>query len=115
MVDSGMLQSVAHFFTDVLAGQNEAPQNDLSAKRLELYNLAKENSSRWARSFILRSKCLMANGNPEPENKGLILKKPARKPYVKPAFRFERVFETQALSCGKVSTQNQCHINRKTS
>jgi len=57
----------------------------------------------------------MANGNPEPESKGLILKKPAKKPYVKPAFRFERVFETQALSCGKVSTQNQCHINRKTS
>jgi hypothetical protein len=26
-----------------------------------------------------------------------------RKPYEKPAFRFERVFETMALSCGKVS------------
>jgi hypothetical protein len=57
----------------------------------------------------------MANGNPELEDKRLSQKKPARKPYVKPAFRFERVFETQALSCGKISTQNQCHINRKTS
>ena len=40
---------------------------------------------------------------------------PARKPYTKPAFRFERVFETQALSCGKLDTQTQCRLNRKTS
>jgi hypothetical protein len=34
---------------------------------------------------------------------------PPRKPYQKPAFRYERVFETMALSCGKVSpTQFQC-------
>ncbi|MGA9527590.1 MAG: hypothetical protein WBS24_05700 [Terriglobales bacterium] len=26
----------------------------------------------------------------------------AKKPYQKPAFRFERVFETAALACGKV-------------
>ena len=40
-----------------------------------------------------------------------------RKPYQKPAFRFERVFETMALSCGKVnSTQSQCRNGgRKTS
>jgi hypothetical protein len=57
----------------------------------------------------------MANGNPEPDDKRLIEKNPTRKPYTKPGFRFERVFETQALACGKVSTQNQCHINRKTS
>jgi hypothetical protein len=39
-----------------------------------------------------------------------------RKPYSKPAFRFERVFETMALSCGKVtSTQFQCRFNRKNS
>jgi hypothetical protein len=25
-----------------------------------------------------------------------------KKLYVKPAFRYERVFETQALSCGKI-------------
>jgi hypothetical protein len=32
-----------------------------------------------------------------------------RKPYQKPAFRFERVFETMALSCGKISpTQGHC-------
>jgi len=41
---------------------------------------------------------------------------PARKRYSKPAFRHERVFETMALSCGKVqSTQGQCHFNRKNS
>lgn len=39
-----------------------------------------------------------------------------RKPYQKPAFRFERVFETMALSCGKTnSTQSQCRFNRKNS
>jgi len=41
---------------------------------------------------------------------------PAKKPYSKPEFRFERVFETRALSCGKaVSTQEQCLHNRKSS
>jgi hypothetical protein len=40
----------------------------------------------------------------------------AKKPYVKPEVRHERVFETMALSCGKVhSTQGACHFNRKTS
>jgi len=40
----------------------------------------------------------------------------ARKPYRKPTVRFERVFETSALTCGKVqTTQSGCHQNRKTS
>ncbi len=40
----------------------------------------------------------------------------AKKPYNKPALRFERVFETSALTCGKVqTTQSGCHQNRKTS
>jgi len=39
-----------------------------------------------------------------------------KKRYQKPAVRFERVFETSALSCGKVqTTQGTCHSNRKTS
>jgi len=40
-----------------------------------------------------------------------------KKPYQKPAFRHERVFEMQALSCGKtVATQGQCLPgNQKTS
>ena len=39
-----------------------------------------------------------------------------KKPYQKPAFRYERVFETMALTCGKISpTQGQCHSNRKNS
>ena len=39
-----------------------------------------------------------------------------KKPYDKPAFRFERVFETMALSCGKVSpTQGGCVHNRQAS
>ena len=40
----------------------------------------------------------------------------AKKPYVKPAFRHEQVFETMALACGKISsTQAQCKFNRKNS
>ena len=39
-----------------------------------------------------------------------------KRPYHKPAVRFERVFETQALSCGKIqATQGGCHYNRKAS
>ncbi len=41
---------------------------------------------------------------------------PARRPYQKPAFQYERVFETMALSCGKIGpTQGGCQFNRKTS
>jgi hypothetical protein len=40
----------------------------------------------------------------------------ARKPYLKPEFRYERAFETMALSCGKIrATQSLCRFNRKTS
>ncbi|MGC2332396.1 MAG: hypothetical protein WA581_13155 [Candidatus Acidiferrales bacterium] len=39
-----------------------------------------------------------------------------KKAYQKPAFQHERVFETMALSCGKLSpTQFSCHFNRKVS
>jgi hypothetical protein len=39
-----------------------------------------------------------------------------KKPYVKPAFRYEKVFETQALSCGKTPNSSfQCSSNPKTS
>lgn len=39
-----------------------------------------------------------------------------KKPYVKPAFRHERVFETMALACGKISTtQSSCRASRKNS
>lgn len=40
----------------------------------------------------------------------------AKRPYVKPAFRHEQVFETMALACGKISTtQNQCRTSLKNS
>ena len=43
-------------------------------------------------------------------------KSTTKKPYQKPAFRHEKVFETSALSCGKVqTTQSSCHSNRKLS
>ena len=34
----------------------------------------------------------------------------AKKPYIKPAFRSEQVFETTALTCGKTNTEGQCHL-----
>ncbi len=40
----------------------------------------------------------------------------SKKPYQKPTFQHERVFETMALSCGKIHpNQGQCKFNRKTS
>jgi hypothetical protein len=43
-------------------------------------------------------------------------RQPVRKPYRKPAVRHEQVFETRALTCGKVQvTQSGCHFERKTS
>jgi len=68
------------------------------------------------KSVLVRGECLMANGNSlGPENKP-IQKKQSKKTYTKPAFRFERVFETQALSCGKVHPfASGCHSNRKNS
>ncbi len=39
-----------------------------------------------------------------------------RKPYIKPSFEREKVFETQAMICGKIqTTQGSCHQNRKNS
>ena len=40
---------------------------------------------------------------------------PAKKPYHKPEFRFERVFETMALACAKTGTQGTCNIIKKRS
>jgi len=41
----------------------------------------------------------------------------AKKPYVKPEVRHERVFETAALTCGKINhTHGNCYgANRRTS
>ena len=38
-----------------------------------------------------------------------------KKPYQKPEFRHERVFETRALNCGKTGTEGQCQHNRRAS
>ena len=43
-------------------------------------------------------------------------KSSGKKPDQSPEMKFERVFETMALSCGKVqTTQGQGHANRKAS
>ena len=39
-----------------------------------------------------------------------------KKPYEKPAFRYEQVFVTSALSCGKIAGANQfCNASPKVS
>jgi hypothetical protein len=38
-----------------------------------------------------------------------------RKPYSKPAYVFEQVFETMALACGKAGSQSHCQIIKKRS
>jgi hypothetical protein len=47
------------------------------------------------------------------------LKTPAKtgkKPYQKPSFKHEKVFETMALACGKISaTQASCRVIKKNS
>jgi hypothetical protein len=40
----------------------------------------------------------------------------AKKPYKDPSFRYEKVFETAALSCGKITgTGGICNSSRKVS
>jgi hypothetical protein len=58
----------------------------------------------------------MASDDGKISNTGGSSAAPKRKPYVKPAFRHEKVFETMALACGKVNaTQSSCRTNRKNS
>jgi hypothetical protein len=43
-------------------------------------------------------------------------KLPAKKVYTKPSFQHEKVFETMALACGKLTaTQASCKVNKKNS
>ena len=59
----------------------------------------------------------MTDENREPESEHDEGKVPDdKKPYVKPSYRSEQVFERLALSCGKISpVQFQCRFNRKSS
>ena len=60
---------------------------------------------------------MMSHSNPKNETpQSAESKASVKKPYQKPEVRHERVFETMALSCGKVQgTQGSCRFNRKTS
>ncbi len=58
----------------------------------------------------------MSEKREQPKNRQDQAASRAKKPYRKPDFEFERVFETMALSCGKISpVQAQCRFNRKNS
>jgi hypothetical protein len=49
------------------------------------------------------------------EKSALDSRQPGKKPYRRPTFRAEKVFETMALACGKVATQFQCRRRRRSS
>jgi len=50
------------------------------------------------------------------EQKITVGNRPAgKKPYSKPEFRYERVFETMALACGKTLTGSTCKMAKKIS
>lgn len=51
----------------------------------------------------------------EEEKSALDSRQSTKKPYQKPEFRSEKVFETMALSCGKVAGQFQCRRRRRSS
>lgn len=54
--------------------------------------------------------------SPEAARKNSISQQTGKKPYLKPDFRFEKAFETLALSCGKMpSTTFQCRTSSKNS
>ena len=38
-----------------------------------------------------------------------------KQPYEKPAFRYEQVFVTSALSCGKIQGESSCNLTTKMS
>ena len=58
----------------------------------------------------------MSHSEQSPRVASVETKSSAKKPYQKPQVRHERVFETMALSCGKVqATQGSCRFNRKAS
>ena len=58
----------------------------------------------------------MAEKNTSEERLADAERRTARKPYLKPEFRYERAFETMALACGKIrATQLLCRFNRKNS
>ncbi len=59
---------------------------------------------------------MQKDANADEKNAGENRRVAGKKPYQKPEFRYERVFETMALSCGKISpTEFQCRFNRKNS
>lgn len=59
----------------------------------------------------------MKQNDGKTDDKGTSNAAGSRKPYQKPEFRYERVFETMALACGKIEPTNpSCgRFNRKAS
>lgn len=67
--------------------------------------------SREATGFLMSQK-----NRSSADDKNATVNGSGKKPYRKPEFRYERAFETMALSCGKTNPNlRQCSLNRKVS
>jgi hypothetical protein len=66
-------------------------------------------------AVLLRNSFLMDEQNTN-EKDAVESRRTAKKLYQDPVFRYEKVFETMALSCGKVNaTEFQCRFHRQSS
>jgi hypothetical protein len=70
----------------------------------------------WGISHQLAHQYMTDNRTPREEPQHPDATGKGKKLYQKPTFRYERVFETLALSCGKIgSSTPNCQFSRKTS
>jgi hypothetical protein len=59
---------------------------------------------------------MKAQGRPNSQECSSETQNSSKKKYQKPSFRHEKVFETMALACSKVSrTEGQCHFGTRKS
>jgi hypothetical protein len=60
--------------------------------------------------------CVESSAAPSDSEDPSGIRQNQKRPYRKPSYRYERVFETMALACGKISpVEFQCRFNRKNS
>jgi len=128
---AGVLQSVAQFcvLKKHSAQRRPLPNNSLSISSTDMLGFRQKSQHSGKRGRhsgrsqfqslgrVFSGERLMATvKSARPEGEPLFQEKQTKKSYTKPAFRFERVFETLALSCGKVHSHfGQCKTNPKAS
>ena len=79
----------------------------LKQTRVRMRGAALQSALQW-RGTIIMGMNQSSGGEPRPAAI-------EKKPYEKPTFRYEQVFVTSALSCGKIASEGACHLNSKVS